>query len=93
MDVDLDRLVVRHRNVAPMLSTLLGATHAAVRITDTDGAVILEREAGRPGRPGPGPGPDEGPGASHSKDPCAANPRSIECRCSKDSSLPECGLE
>ena len=46
MDVDLDRLVVRHRHVAPMLSTLLGATHAAVRITDPDGAVILEREAG-----------------------------------------------
>jgi GAF domain len=46
MDVDLERLVVRHRNVAPMLSTLLGATHAAVRITDADGAVILEREAG-----------------------------------------------
>jgi len=32
MDVDLDRLVVRHRHVAPMLSTLLGATHAAVRV-------------------------------------------------------------
>ena len=46
MDVDLDRLVVRHRHVAPMLSTLLGATHAAVRITDPHGAVILEREAG-----------------------------------------------
>jgi hypothetical protein len=29
-----------------MLSTLLGATHAAVRITDVDGTVILEREAG-----------------------------------------------
>ena len=47
MDVDLDRLVVRHRHVAPMLSTLLGATHAAVRITDAGRqAVILEREAG-----------------------------------------------
>jgi len=53
----------------------------------------LEREGGgRPGRPGPGPGPAEGPDP-RSKDPCAANPRSIECRCSKDSSLPECGLE
>ena len=46
MDVDLERLVVRHRHVAPMLSTLLGATNAAVRISDTDGNVILEREAG-----------------------------------------------
>ena len=45
MDVDLERLVVRHRHVAPMLSTLLGATHAAVRITDTDGRLILERDA------------------------------------------------
>jgi GAF domain-containing protein len=46
MDVDLERLVVRHRHVAPMLSTLLGATRAAVRISDTNGAVILEREGG-----------------------------------------------
>ncbi|MFL5726915.1 MAG: GAF domain-containing protein [Chloroflexota bacterium] len=46
MDVDLERLVVRHRHVAPMLSTVLGATHAAVRITDADGGLILEREAG-----------------------------------------------
>jgi hypothetical protein len=46
MDADLERLVVRHRHVAPMLSTLLGATHAAVRISDADGTVILEREAG-----------------------------------------------
>jgi hypothetical protein len=46
MGVDLERLVVRHRHVAPMLSTLLGATHAAVQISDTNGTVILEREAG-----------------------------------------------
>jgi GAF domain-containing protein len=46
MDLDLERLVVRHRHVAPMLSTVLGATHAAVRITDAKGGLILEREAG-----------------------------------------------
>jgi hypothetical protein len=46
MDADLERLVVRHRHVAPMLSTLLGATNAAVRIRDAGGRVILEREAG-----------------------------------------------
>ena len=56
---------------------------------------ILERmgrpdRPGRPGGPGPGEGGSPDPG---SKDPCVANPRSIECRCSKDSSLPECGLE
>jgi hypothetical protein len=44
MDVDLERLVVRHRHVAPMLSTVLGATNAAVRIVDTNGKVILERQ-------------------------------------------------
>jgi GAF domain-containing protein len=46
MDIDLDRLVARHRHVAPMLSTLLGATNAAVRISDADGHVMLERDAG-----------------------------------------------
>jgi putative methionine-R-sulfoxide reductase with GAF domain len=45
MDLDLERLVVRHRHVAPMLSTVLGATHAAVRITDAGGRLILERDA------------------------------------------------
>jgi len=45
MDLDLERLVVRHRHVAPMLSTVLGATHAAVRIIDADGRLILERDA------------------------------------------------
>ncbi len=44
MQIDLERLVVRHRHVAPMLSTLLGATNAAVRIVDADGKVILERQ-------------------------------------------------
>jgi hypothetical protein len=44
MDVDLPRLIVRHRHVAPMLSSLLGGTNAAVRISDTNGTVILERE-------------------------------------------------
>lgn len=44
MDVDLPRLVRRHRHVAPMLSSLLGGTNAAVRILGPDGAVILERE-------------------------------------------------
>jgi hypothetical protein len=45
-DIDLARLVVRHRHVAPMLSVLLGGTNAAVRISDAAGTVILEREAG-----------------------------------------------
>jgi hypothetical protein len=46
-DIDLARLVVRHRHVAPMLSMLLGGTNAAVRISDTEGTLILERgEAG-----------------------------------------------
>jgi GAF domain-containing protein len=43
MSIDLQRLVVRHRHVAPMLSVLLGGTNAAVRILDTDGTVVLER--------------------------------------------------
>ncbi|MDQ3128430.1 MAG: hypothetical protein M3Q66_08265, partial [Chloroflexota bacterium] len=42
---DLARLIVRHRHVAPMLSALLSGTNAGVRISDVDGAVILEREA------------------------------------------------
>jgi hypothetical protein len=44
MEIDLERLVVRHRHVAPMLSVLLGGTNAAVRIRDASGTVILERE-------------------------------------------------
>ncbi len=43
---ELRRLVVRHRHVAPMLSVVLAATDARVRITDTDGEVILDRQAG-----------------------------------------------
>src|SRR5207253_228824 len=46
VDLDLGRLIVRHRHVAPMLSALLSGTNAGVRIRDASGAVILEREAG-----------------------------------------------
>jgi GAF domain-containing protein len=45
MSIDLTRLVVRHRHVAPMLSVLLGGTNAAVRIRAADETVILERGA------------------------------------------------
>lgn len=43
MAADLTRLIVRHRHVSPMLSALLGGTHAAVRIIDAAGTVALER--------------------------------------------------
>jgi putative methionine-R-sulfoxide reductase with GAF domain len=43
-DLDLTRLVVRHRHVAPMLSALLTGTNAGCRISDADGTVIIERE-------------------------------------------------
>jgi GAF domain-containing protein len=43
---ELRRLIVRHRHVAPMLSVLLAGTDARVRITDTEGGVILDRQAG-----------------------------------------------
>jgi GAF domain len=43
---ELRRLIVRHRHVAPMLSVLLAATDARVTITDLDGEVILDRQAG-----------------------------------------------
>lgn len=43
---ELRRLVVRHRHVAPMLSVLLASTNARVTILDTDGGVILDRQAG-----------------------------------------------
>ena len=36
---ELRRLIVRHRHVAPMLSSLLGGTNAAVRILDGSGTV------------------------------------------------------
>ena len=45
MELDLARLVVRHRHVAPMLSALLSGTNAGVRIRDEAGTVILERES------------------------------------------------
>jgi putative methionine-R-sulfoxide reductase with GAF domain len=43
---ELRRLIVRHRHVAPMLSVLLAGTDARVTITDLDGEVILDRQAG-----------------------------------------------
>ncbi len=45
MELDLARLIVRHRHVAPMLSALLSGTNAGIRIRDDGGTVILEREA------------------------------------------------
>ena len=49
---ELRRLIVRHRHVAPMVSSLLASMDAAVTIRDGEGAVILER--GGPGGAGPG---------------------------------------
>src|SRR4029079_10216481 len=46
VEPDLARLIVRHGDVAPMLSSLLTGTNAGVRITDSAGTVVLEREAG-----------------------------------------------
>lgn len=54
---ELRRLIVRHRHVAPMLSVLLAATNARVTITDLDGEVILDRQAGS--------APDDAPGERH----------------------------
>jgi GAF domain-containing protein len=48
-DLDFRRLVLRHRHVAPMLSTLLSSTQAALRVTDAADRVILERDAARLG--------------------------------------------
>jgi putative methionine-R-sulfoxide reductase with GAF domain len=48
MDVDLRRLVTRHRHVAPMLSALLAGTDARVIVTDAEGTVILHREGSGP---------------------------------------------
>jgi len=45
MEMDLARLIIRHRHVGPMLSALLSGTNAGVRISNEDGLVILEREA------------------------------------------------
>jgi transcriptional regulator with GAF, ATPase, and Fis domain len=41
---ELDRLVVRHRNVAPMLSALLAGTDATIVLRDLDGTTVLHRE-------------------------------------------------
>lgn len=43
---ELRRLIVRHRHVAPMLSVLLAGTDARVTITDLEGEIILDRQAG-----------------------------------------------
>ncbi|HEX5591477.1 MAG TPA: GAF domain-containing protein [Candidatus Limnocylindrales bacterium] len=48
MDIDLRRLVTRHRHVAPMLSALLAGTDARVVVTDAEGEVILHREGSGP---------------------------------------------
>lgn len=48
MDIDLRRLVTRHRHVAPMLSALLAGTDARVVVTDAEGTVILHREGSGP---------------------------------------------
>lgn len=44
--VELRRLIVRHRHVAPMLSVLLAGTNARLTITDTDGGLVLDRQVG-----------------------------------------------
>lgn len=46
MEIDLQRLIVRHRHVAPMVSALLAGTNARVRIFDAGERVILDRQAG-----------------------------------------------
>lgn len=46
MDLDLKRLIVRHRHVAPMVSALLAGTNARIRIEDAAGNVVLQRDAG-----------------------------------------------
>jgi len=48
VDIDLKRLVTRHRHVAPMLSALLAGTDARVIVTDAEGTVILHREGSGP---------------------------------------------
>jgi putative methionine-R-sulfoxide reductase with GAF domain len=55
---EFKRLVVRHRHVAPMLSVLLAGTDARVVITDAEGAVILDRQAGPAAVAGPGTASD-----------------------------------
>lgn len=46
MDLDLRRLIIRHRHVAPMVSSLLASTNARVRILDATEGVILNRDTG-----------------------------------------------
>jgi hypothetical protein len=58
---ELRRLVVRHRHVAPMLSVLLASTNARVTITDADGGVILDRQAGGDGSAADDPAADRHP--------------------------------
>ena len=87
--------IIKVQQGSPIHLTLKRRRHKDESIT-IDGSqekvsYNLEKVGGRPDRTGPGP--DEPPEPPRSKDPCAVNPRSIECRCSKDSSLPECGLE
>lgn len=54
---ELERLVVRHRHVAPMLSALLAGTDATVILRDPDGTVVLHREGGNGGPVTHGPFP------------------------------------
>lgn len=44
MASEIERLVVRHRHVAPMLSALLAGTNATCILRDPDGTVVLHRE-------------------------------------------------
>jgi hypothetical protein len=44
MPSQLEKLVVRHRQVAPMLSALLAGTDATLTLRDPDGSVVLERD-------------------------------------------------
>ena len=43
---ELRKLIVRHRHVAPMVSALLAGTDARVTVTDLDGEIVLDRQAG-----------------------------------------------
>lgn len=62
MASEIERLVVRHRDVAPMLSVLLAGTQASVVIRDPDGNVVLHREGREPADPLEGPFPIVGDG-------------------------------
>ncbi len=54
---ELERFVVRHRHVAPMLSTLLAGTDATVTLRDAEGGVVLRREGADRGGSVQGPFP------------------------------------